>query len=66
MSPKKRFSVRQVKTEPSPTVEDAPEALRYFLLRYFEQRYRGGDLSEPLKIGPAQTSQSEAEDISNA
>jgi len=36
----KRFSVRQgIKPEPRPALEEAPQALRFFLLKYLEQKY---------------------------
>lgn len=39
---KKRFSVRQgVRPEPSPGLEEAPEALRYFLLEYLQDSNGG-------------------------
>ncbi len=40
MNPRKKFSVRQnIKPEPSPALDDAPEGLRYFLLKYLQKRY---------------------------
>jgi hypothetical protein len=42
MSHQKKFSVRHgIEPEPNPSLEEAPLALRYFLLKYFEERYRG-------------------------
>ena len=41
MSPNKKFSVRHgIAPEPKPSVEEAPDGLRYFLLEYFEGKYR--------------------------
>jgi len=42
MSDQKKFSLRHgIEPEPNPGLEEAPQALRYFLLKYFEERYRG-------------------------
>jgi hypothetical protein len=52
MSPDKKFSVRQgVAPEPKPKLEEAPQGLRYFLLKFFEQKYRGypGQAAEILE-----------------
>jgi hypothetical protein len=39
---KKIFSVRQgIQAEPKPRLEEAPEALRYFLLKYLETFHAG-------------------------
>jgi hypothetical protein len=41
MGDQKKFSVRHgIEPEPNPGLEEAPLALRYFLLKYFEERYR--------------------------
>ncbi len=40
MSPAKRFSVRQgIEPEPSPSLDEAPQPLRFFLLKYLQGKY---------------------------
>jgi len=41
-APRKRFSVRQgIEPEPSPSLDEAPQPLRFFLLKYLEGKYPG-------------------------